>query len=112
MTEATAETTDAPALFRANTYHRRTVRFTGGPVLESRDRKRFIADVLEYQWTDNREPGGYYVSGQRLKKDGRPGELRGRIQYRPDEVEDPDVDRRQPLPDWLRKLMKEADDAE
>jgi hypothetical protein len=108
---STESFTEFPVIARHSHYHRRVIRFTGGPVIESRESKRFIADTLEFQWTDEKTPGGYYVSGRRVKKDGKPGELLGRIQYRPDDVEKPEIDRRQPLPGWVRQLIEEADNA-
>jgi hypothetical protein len=108
MTETSTEATEDLKAHQDNTRHKRVISFTGGPVIETRG-YRFIASTMSFYWSNDGDPRTYTVTGQRLKKDGRPGELTGKIEYRHPATEVSEYDRREALPDWAQTLL-EGDD--
>jgi hypothetical protein len=109
MTETSTEVPEDLKAHRDYTNHHRVIGFTGGPVIETGRGYRFIADQMTFRWTDDKVPATYTVTGQRLKKDGRPGELTGKIEYRHPANEASEYDRREALPDWAQTLLEETD---
>lgn len=107
MSETTDETTEDLVRTSARTSHARVITFTGGPVIQHRG-YRFIANRLSYRWMNDDTPSTYTVTGQRLKKDGRPGELTGKIEYRGEGAPPNQFDRRETLPDWAQPLLEKG----
>jgi hypothetical protein len=111
LSETTTEAPEDLKVTRDTTLHKRAVRFTGGPVIETSRGYRFIADAISFYWTNDEDPKTYTVTGQRLKKDGRPGELTGRIEYRHETEKSYPGDRMEVLPDWAKTLIEGDKDA-
>jgi hypothetical protein len=103
----TTEATEDLVQTSTRTSHVRVVTFSGGPVIEHRG-YRFIADRLSYRWANDEAPATYTVTGQRLKKDGRPGELTGKIEYRHVDSKPNEFDQREALPGWAQPLLEEG----
>lgn len=111
MSETTTEAPEDLVAHRDYTRHKRVIAFTGGPVIETTRGYRFIADQITFHWTNDENPMDYTVTGQRLKKDGRPGELTGKIEFRHPSTEASDFDRREVLPDWAATLIEGENNA-